>query len=134
MSNANFCFVCVVVKKSQDGSSKFAKIISTNNWFNSVKEYILKIPKYNVTPSKLEIYNIIVPNINIPCEILEKIIKRDCKKCELPYKCYEGGGGLDDDNYYFDDIDKLKIYFEKNKLNFQIFSVNVDELYKKIFI
>lgn len=122
--------VIYVIQKLYELSTEplTVKIGSTKNFYNRMcgyktgeKEFInkyLNIWKFEIIESK---YN---------CYELDYLIRIISMKIEKPYKHYDGRGGRE--HYYFNNIENLKIFFDRIKVKFVFEKVDVDTLEKSL--
>lgn len=62
-----------------------------------------------------EIWKFDILDSKYDCYQIDNLIQKKSKQCNMPYKYYDGDGGIE--HYYFEDgIEKLIDFFEKNKI------------------
>lgn len=103
---------------------KTMKIGSTFDFLKRMNVY--KTSECDFDNETLEIWKFNIVDSEYDCTMLDEIIRYASKNKNLPFKYYEGSGGIE--HYYYDNIYNLIFFFNNINIKFEYQKINVDEL------
>jgi superfamily II DNA or RNA helicase len=110
--------------KKYDKRTKYTKIGSTKNFYYRMQTY--KTDELFFDNESLDVWKFKIIESIYDCYELDEIIRKSSIEFDKPYKYLYGSGGIE--HYQFDDIENLKIFFDKMKIIYEFEKVDVDKI------
>lgn len=119
---------CLYVYKKTYDNTNIVKIGSTKNFIQRMNNY--KTHEKDFDNKILKIWRFDIGESPYNCYKLDNIIRKSSQKYNVPYKYYDGSGGIE--YYYFDTIEKLKKFLTALKVTYIFKEIDVDILREDI--
>ena len=114
----------IYVYRKKYQSNKIIKIGSTQSFLERMNVY--KTSESDIDNDTIEIWKFDIIESIYNCYMLDEIIQHMSNNMNIPYKHYNGSGGIE--HYYYDDIENLVKFFDTIDVKFKYQKMDVDKL------